>query len=123
MDAERHWTVVELRIDRYGRVITVIPDNPPPEEVQYTEDTSNSEDSSQRLHSDFDILDALVPDMAYNVTPTISNDLTLVEPDLSVQESYADSNISDNSVPNVDRNEISSTLNDQALNRESGFHN
>jgi hypothetical protein len=69
MDSDRRWFMVELRIDRHGRTATIIPDNLPPEEVQYIEEAINSEDHVQERNDGPVDLDALVPEIDYYTTP------------------------------------------------------
>jgi hypothetical protein len=73
MDTERRWFMVEQRIDRYGRAVIIIPDNLPPEEVQYIEEAMNTKYYVQERNDGPINLDALVPDIDYCTTPLILN--------------------------------------------------
>jgi hypothetical protein len=75
MNADRRWFMVRLRIDRYHRTATIIPNNLPPEEVQYIEEAINSEDHVQEDDNGPVNLDALVPDIDYCTTPLSLDDL------------------------------------------------
>jgi hypothetical protein len=68
MDTDSRF-MVKLLIDRHHRAATIIPDNLPPEEVQYIEEAINSENPVQEGDDESADLDGLVPDMDYCTTP------------------------------------------------------
>jgi hypothetical protein len=74
MNFDRRWFMVELRIDRYHRTATIIPDNLLPEDVQYIEEAINSEDYAQESNDEPINLDTLVPDINYCTTPLSLDD-------------------------------------------------
>jgi hypothetical protein len=74
MDIDCHWSMVELRIDRYGRVTVVTPDKTS-HEVQYIRNTTRSERCVQDCYDASIILDGLVPDIDYCTTPLILDNL------------------------------------------------
>jgi hypothetical protein len=115
MNVNHHWFTVKQLIDRHGRVTTIIPDNLSPHEAQHIMDIIESTRYVQESFTD-SLLSILVPEVDYNPTPLILNDIEVEErPNLFVQRSNIDPINSDTSVPDVTHNVIPLISDDLAL--------